>query len=376
MRVAVIHDWLVTWGGAERVLEQILACYPEADLYCIVEGLDDDRRHILTGRAVHMSFIQSLPGATRNYWYYTPLMPLAIEQFDLAKYDLVISSSHAVALGVIGHPDQLHVSYVHSPMRFAWDLQSSYLEQFGFKSGLRSAVARVFFHYLRIWDRGAVNGVDTILTCSHFSARRVAKAYRRTGVAVYPPVDTERFVLAMARGDYFLAGSRMNPFKRIDLVVRAFTGLPNEKLVVIGDGPDYARLKGLAPSNVEFAGHLTDAEVVVMMQGARAFVHAAKEDFGIAMAEAQACGTPVIAFAEGGAGEIIRNLGGSASPTGVLFDEQTVESVRDGIRRFITEGSKIDPWACHENAQRFGAERFRQEIVEQVRISQTRRNGP
>jgi len=241
-RVAVIHDWLVTWGGAERVLEQILACYPEADVFALVEDLPEERRGMLAGRRVVTSFLQRLRLAKRHYWYLAPLMPTAIEQFDLREYDLVLSSTHATALGVITSPDALHVAYSYSPIRFAWDLQPLYLEAFRYR-GVRATAARATFHYLRMWDRSASNGVDHFVANSAFVARRIRKTYRREAAVIYPPVDTDRFVPGGPRDNVFLAGSRMNPFKRFDILVEAFRELPDERLVLVGDGPDFKRLK-------------------------------------------------------------------------------------------------------------------------------------
>jgi glycosyltransferase involved in cell wall biosynthesis len=367
VRVAVVHDWLVTWGGAERVLEQILVTYPQADVFCLVEGLDDERRGVLDGREVHETFIARLPRGHSGYWYYAALMPLAIEQFDLAGYDLIVSSSHAVALGVISAPGQVHVSYLHSPMRFAWDLQPLYLESFGM-SGARALAARLVFHYLRMWDRGAANGVDRLLTCSAFAGRRAQKVYRRETHVVHPPVDVERFALSRSPRSYFLAGSRMNPFKRIDLIVQAFRSFPGERLIVIGDGPDLAKVRRLAGPNVEFAGHLSDSGVVEAMGGARAFIHAATEDFGIAMAEAQATGTPVIALGEGGAVEILSS-GETAPPTGVLFGEQSVAGVCAGMREFLAREGEFSPEACRAQVLDLAPERFRAQLQDEVRAA-------
>jgi O-antigen biosynthesis alpha-1,3-mannosyltransferase len=291
-KVAVVHDWLVTWGGSERVLEQMLRVYPEADVFAIVEGLDPERRQVLAGRQLTTSFIQRLPGAKRHFWYYAGLMPIAVEQFDLSDYDIVLSSSHAAALGAITGPDQLHIAYLHSPLRFVWDLQPMYLDLFGFTNGLKGMLARLTFHYLRVWDRSASHGVDRFLANSRFVARRIEKTYRRPSTVVYPPVDTRRFALTREKEDYFLAGSRLNPFKRLDLVVEAFKSLPDQRLVVVGEGPHLETVRGLAASNVEFVGQLSDEQFTARLARAKAFVHAAKEDFGIAMAEALASAAP------------------------------------------------------------------------------------
>jgi glycosyltransferase involved in cell wall biosynthesis len=292
-------------------------------------------------------------------------MPLAVEQFDLTSYDLVISSSHATALGAITGPDTVHVSYIYSPMRFAWDLQPLYLEAFGYGRGVRGAAARGVFHYLRLWDRSASNGVDRFIADSHFVARRIAKAYRRDAMVLHPPVDTQRFMPGTGRGGYFLTGSRMNPFKRIDVVVDAFRSLPDERLVVVGEGPHLKRVAELAGNNVELVGHLSDRELTERMQEATAFIHAAKEDFGIVMAEALACGTPVIAFGEGGATELVRDIGQSA-PTGVLFDRQTPDSVADAVREFRAQQDRIDRSVCRSSVLHLGRERFREQFRDMV----------
>lgn len=358
-RVAIVHDWLVTWGGAERVLEQMLLAYPDADVFCLVEGLDAERAHILRGRRVTTTFLQRLPGGRRGYWYLAPLMPLAIEQLDLTGYDLVLSSSHAVALGVITAPDQLHVSYVHSPIRFAWDLQPTYLDAFGYRAGLKSVVARLIFHYLRLWDRGAHAGVDAFIANSAFVASRIRKVWRREATVLHPPVDLQRFSLRHDKAPYFLAGSRMNPFKRLDVVVDAFTRLlPDQQLVVVGDGPGEDRVRALAGPNVQLVGHLPDAELTRRMQEASAFVHAATEDFGIAMAEAQACGTPVIALGRGGAAEIVHGLEHD-TPTGAFFADPTPEAIADAVRAFLAERARISPEACRARVAELSPERFR-----------------
>ncbi|MBJ7332648.1 MAG: glycosyltransferase, partial [Solirubrobacteraceae bacterium] len=301
-----------------------------------------------------------LPGGRRHYWYYAPLMPLAIEQLDLGGYDLILSSSHAVALGVLTAPEQLHVSYMHSPMRFAWDLQGLYLDAFGFRAGVKTLAARLVFHYLRLWDRGAHSGVDRFVANSAFVASRIRKVYRRESTVLAPPVDVGRFALQPDKGETFLAGSRMNPFKRIDLVVDAFTRLlADQRLVVVGDGPDLEKIRALAGPNVELVGHVPDAELTRRMQEAAAFVHAATEDFGIAMAEAQACGTPVIAFDRGGAREIVAGLDGPA-PTGVLFGAQTAEGVAEGVRGFLAARERINPAICREGVMHLAPERFRE----------------
>ncbi len=353
-RVAVVHDWLVTYAGAERVLEQILALYPAADLFSVCDFLRDDERGFLGGRKARTSFIQRLPFARKRYRAYLPLMPLAIEQLDLAGYDLVISSSHAVAKGVLTGPNQRHVSYVHSPIRYAWDLQHQYLREAALLRGVKSAAARAMLHYMRLWDLRSVHGVDQLIANSEFIARRIRKVYGREATVVYPPVDTERFALNQTKQDYYVTASRLVPYKRVPLIAEAFRRL-GRRLLVIGDGPERAALERAANGarNIELLGRQSDAEVVKLMQEARAFVFAAEEDFGIVMVEAQACGTPVIAYGVGGAAEIVRD-----GKTGTLFSKQTPESIIEAVARFEA-GPEMSPYACAENAKRFSNEMFR-----------------
>ena len=363
MRIAIVHDWLVTYAGAERVLEQILLLYPEADLYAVCDFVPEAERAFLQGRTPRTTFIQRLPWARRKYRGYLPLMPLAIEQLDLSGYDLVISSSHAVAKGVLTGLDQLHLSYVHSPLRYAWELQHQYLREARLTRGLKSWLARWQLHKLRIWDQRTAHGVDHFVGNSHYIKRRIRKAYGRDASVVYPPVAVDSFALQRAKQDFYLTASRMVPYKRMELIVRAFARMPSRKLVVIGDGPERKAIAAAARghANIELRGRVEDAELAAAMGAARAFVFAAEEDFGIAPLEAQACGTPVIAYGRGGVAETIRGLD-AAQPTGVFFDEQTEDALIAAVERFEREGHVITPQACRANAERFSPERFRREF--------------
>jgi len=361
MKIAVVHDWLVGYAGGEKVLEQILAIYPDADIFSMVDFLPAQSRGFIRNKQVTTSFIQRLPFAKTKYRSYLPLMPLAVEQFDLSSYDLVISSSHAVAKGVITGPDQLHISYVHSPIRYAWDLQHQYLRETGLDTGLKGWLAKFFLHLIRIWDVRTANGVDYFVANSGFIARRIKKAYNRNSTVIYPPVAVQAFSLCGEKSDFYLTASRMVPYKRIDLIVSAFTRLPDRKLVVIGDGPEYAKIVAKAGGNITFLGYQPDHVLKEHMQKARAFVFAAEEDFGIAPVEAQACGTPVIAYGRGGALESIRGLDAD-TPTGVFFREQTIESLIDAVGSFEKEAHRFSSEGCRENALRFSEERFRLEI--------------
>ncbi len=312
---------------------------------------------IYRGKVIKTSFIQRLPFAKTKYWNYLPLMPLAVEQFDLADYDIIISSSHVVAKGVIVGPDQLHISYIHSPIRFAWDLQSYYLTAFGYQRGLKSLLARLLFHYIRIWDSHTANSIDVPIANSRFIARRIFKTYRREAIVIYPPVDTDAFNFHSEKQDFYLTASFMNPFKKIDLIVEAFNAMPNQQLVVIGDGPDFHNLQAKAGANIVFLGYQPKEELKKYMQKAKAFIFAAPEDFGIIMVEAQACGTPVIAYGKGGAVEIVRGIEQENS-TGILFAQQTVACLVQAVTQFEREGERISPQACRENALRFAPTHF------------------
>lgn len=356
MRVAIVSDWLTVYAGSERVVEQMLQVFPRAEVYAVVDFLEGKHREFLQGKGVHTSFLQNLPGARKHYRTYLPLMPLAIEQLDLRGYDLVISSSHAVAKGVITGPDTLHVGYIHSPPRYAWDLQHQYLEEAALSKGLKSALARGLLHYLRLWDGLAGQRPDVLVANSHYIARRIQKAYRRKAAVIYPPVDTNAFVLGQHKENFYLAASRMVPYKRMDLIVEAFAQMPDKKLVVIGDGPEMPKVQAKAGPNVTLLGYQPFEVLRDHMRRAKAFVFAAEEDFGIAPVEAQACGTPVIAFGRGGATETV-----VAGETGVFFHEQSVESLITAIEEF--EKLSFDPLRVRRNAERFSAERFRQEFA-------------
>ncbi|MEZ4695543.1 MAG: glycosyltransferase family 4 protein [Rhodothermales bacterium] len=347
------------YAGAERVLEQMLRVFPQADVFSLIEFLPDDQRAFLGGRDVRTSFIQRLPFARRHYRLYLPFAPVAIEQFDLRGYDIVLSSSYVVAKGVLTTPDQMHVSYVHSPIRYAWDLYFDYLENGGLTRGVRSALARLILHYMRLYDSSTAGRVDFFLANSNHVARRINKTYRRTADVVYPPVDTTSFVPSAEREDYFFTMSRLVPYKRIDLIVRAFSQLPEERLVVIGDGPEMEKIRGCAGPNVSLMGFQSNDVVRRTMSRAKAFVFAAEEDFGIVPVEAQACGVPVIAFGAGGARETILD-----GVTGVFFQQQTEASLIGAVERF--KSMHFDGDAVRRHAETFSEARFRSRLLEAV----------
>jgi len=357
LKVAVIHDWLVTHAGAERVLERMLKSFPQADLFSLVDFLQPEQRGFIGHRPVKTSFIQHLPKARTAYRQYLPLMPLAVEQFDLSGYDLVISSSHAVAKGVLTGPEQLHICMCYSPIRYAWDLQHQYLRESNLEQGVKGAAARALLHYVRLWDVRTSPSVDLFISISEFIAKRINKVYRRPSLVLYPPVDTSAFTPSEERGDFYMTASRMVPYKRIDLIVEAFSKMPDKRLIVIGDGPEMSKIQALATPNVKIMGYQPFEVMRDQMRRARAFVFAAEEDFGIAPIEAQACGTPVIAYGRGGALETIRD-----GVSGLFFVEQTPRSLMDAVFRFEDQEEEFDPQACRENAMRFSNERFDREF--------------
>lgn len=365
MRVAIIHDWLVTYAGAERVLERMIKAFPDADLFSLIDNLGQENRAFIQHKTVQTSFVERLPWGKSKYRNYLPIMPLAVEQFDLSKYDLVLSSSHAVAKGVLTGPDQLHLCMCYSPIRYAWDLQHQYIRESGLERGLKGWLVRFFLHGIRQWDIRTANGVDGFIAISNFIARRIWKVYRRESTVIYPPVDTNAFVPGKKREDYYVTASRLVPYKRIDLIVEAFTEMPNRRLVVIGDGPDMAKIIHKAGPNVTILGHQPFEGLKSYLQGARAFIFAAEEDFGISPIEAQASGTPVIAFGKGGTLETIQGLEHD-EPTGIFFPEQTVSALTEAVRRFEAVGDRFTADSCRKNALRFSQDRFDQEFCAYV----------
>ncbi len=370
MKVAIIHEWLDGYAGSERVVEQMLELYPDADLFVLCDFMPAAERGFLRGKVPTTSFIQRLPRAQRWFRYYLGLMPLAVEQFDLSAYDLVLSSSHVVAKGAVTGPGTLHVSYVHSPMRYAWDLQHQYLRQAGLDRGIKGVLTRWLLGKMRAWDHASGARPDVILANSRWIAGRIAKTWRRESEVVHPPVDLDGFPFQAEKGGDYVIASRMVPYKRVDLVARAFRAMPDRRLVIAGDGPEMGRVReavGDAP-NIGIRGRVPQDELVRLLQSARAFVFAAEEDFGIAMVEAQACGTPLIAYRRGGASDIVRD-----GETGVLFPHQEEASLIEAVRRF--EALSISPAACRANAERFSREEFRARFADAVARAQAARDA-
>ena len=254
-KIAIVHDWLPLIGGAERVLEQILNIFPQADVFTMIDAIPPEQRGFLQNKQVKTSFVQNLPGGKTRYRSYFPLMPLAVEQFDLSAYDLVVSSSYSFAKGVLTGPDQRHLCYCHSPIRYAWDMQHQYLEQAGLTKGLKSWIVRILLHYIRLWDYRTAGGVDAFAANSAYIARRIMKVYRREAEVIFPPVAVQDFQLGENKEDFYMTASRMVPYKRIDLIAEAFSRMPEKRLVIIGDGPEMASVRSKAGANVNLLGY-------------------------------------------------------------------------------------------------------------------------
>ena len=364
-KIGVVADWLVTYAGAERVIAEFIDLYPNSDLFSVVDFISDENRKYFHGKKATTTFIQKLPKAKEKYQKYLPLMPLAIEQLDVSKYNIILSSSHAVAKGILTGPDQLHISYVHSPIRYAWDLQHQYLREAGLDRGLKSKLARLILHKIRMWDYRTANGVDHFIANSKFISRRIKKVYGRDSDVIYPPVDVDRFSLVDEKEDFYFTASRLVPYKRIDLIVEAFSHMPDKKLVVIGDGSEMGKIKSKAARNIEILGYQSNEVMQSTMQKAKAFVFAAEEDFGITPVEAMACGTPVIAYGKGGVLETVKPVGYEA-PTGVFFGEQNINSLIGAVNQFESSSDNFLPENCRQRAMFFSTQRFKSEIENYV----------
>lgn len=357
-RIALVQDALPYIGGAERSLSAVLELFPGAKIYTVIYNKEAFSGDLISSSKVYTSFIDSLPGKRTHYKIYAPFFPLAVEQFDLRPYDLVISFNYAFANGILTQPEQLHISYTYTPLRYSWHDHHAYISSGKFN--WRSLFLRIFSHYFRIWDYSASARVDHFAAVSHSIARRIWRSYRRESEVIYPPIDVNRFTASLPRDSYYISLSRLVPSKRVDLIVSTFSklGLP---LVVVGDGPERSRVARLAGDNVRLLGRLPDGEVAQLLGRARALVHAAEEDFGIAPVEAQAAGCPVIAFGKGGALETVVE-----GETGFFFAEQTSESLIDAVMDFETHRIGFDSKRIRQNALRFSKERFQVEFQSMV----------
>jgi glycosyltransferase involved in cell wall biosynthesis len=352
MKVALVHDYLNQYGGAERVLECLMDLYPDAPVFTLISDLKKMPPRFREADIRH-SFIQSLPFAKSQYKKMLGLLPLAIEQFDLRGYDLIFSSSSAFAKGVITNPDQIHVCYCHTPLRYVWDLYHQYIKEI--RNPIYKIVLPRILHKIRIWDQVSSRRVDYFIANAHNVAKRIAKYYGRESTVIHPPVQLNQFSLSRTVDDYFLIVSRLIPYKRIDIVIEAFNQL-RWPLVIIGDGYDRKRLESLAGPTITFLGYQPDDVIAEYYSKCKAFIMAGEEDFGITPLEAQASGRPVIAFRKGGALETVKEF-----ETGLFFNEQSSDSLLETLKTF--DPGAFDAQKIRNHASQFGADRFKDRIM-------------
>jgi glycosyltransferase involved in cell wall biosynthesis len=357
VKIAIVHDWIVTLGGAERVLKEIYSLFPEADLFTLFYKKSSLIELGINPQKVKVSFMQKIPFVEKKYRCFLPIMPYAVESLNLSDYDIVISSSHAFAKGVLTGSNQIHISYIHTPMRYAWEMYYKYLKDFRLDRGIRRFFAGYIFNKIRIWDLATSNRPDYYIANSQCVAKRIKKFYGKDSLVIYPPVELECFKLRKEKENFYITAGRLVPYKRTDLIVTAFSKMPDKYLVIIGDGPELKRIKYMVGKNVEILGHMPKDTLADYLSRAKAFVFAAEEDFGILPVEAQACGTPVIAYGRGGARETVIE-----GKTGLFFMEQHADAIVDAVYRF--EKMDFNPVEIRKNAERFSCERFRSQIRE------------
>jgi len=344
LKIAIVHDWLVTDAGAEKVLKAIVELYPQADIFSIVDFLsDEDRDTVLNGKKAKTSFIQKLPFAQKHFRNYLPLFPKAIESFDLSSYDLIISSSWAFAKGITTTSHQLHICYCYTPIRYAWDLYEEYTSSIAQPKKL---LVQTSLKYIRKWDIKTLPSVNYFIADSEFVQKRIEKTYDKEASVIYPPVDVEQFMLEEEKEEFYITASRLVPYKKTKLIVEAFNEMPEKRLVVIGAGEEYESINSIAKSNIEVLGYQETKVLISHMQRAKAFVYAAVEDFGIVPIEAMACGTPVIALNEGGTAETVVD-----GLNGVHFQEQTTHSICQAVEKF--ESLDFTPKDVRETALKY-----------------------
>ncbi|CCQ60781.1 glycosyltransferase [Crocosphaera watsonii WH 8501] len=354
IKYAFVHEWLTpkAKGGSELVVKEILK-HIKADIYALIDFESNNPESYLYGRTIGHTFLQNFPFARNGVQKYLPLLPLAMEQLDLREYDVILSSSHAVAKGVLSSPQQLHICYCHTPMRYAWDLTFDYLNHSQAGKGIPGIFTRYLLHRLRQWDVISANRVDYFIANSHHTARRIWRCYRREAKVIYPPVNVERFPFSSEKQDFYLTVSRLVSYKKIALIVRAFNQL-GYPLVIIGDGPDLAKIRQMAQGNIKVMGAQNNQVVEQYMTQAKAFVYAACEDFGIALVEAQACGTPVIAYGGGGALETVIDIRQDQDQgTGIFFFPQTHQALAETVETFSRFQHQIRPESCRNQAAKF-----------------------
>jgi glycosyltransferase involved in cell wall biosynthesis len=364
LKYALVHEWLTpkATGGSELVVREILN-HIDADLYALIDFESTNPDSYLYNRQIGTTFLQYLPYARYGVQKYLPLLPLAIEQLDLRAYDVILSSSHAVSKGILTTPEQLHICYCHSPMRYAWDLTFDYLRESKLGSGLVGWVTRYLLHRLRQWDVLSANRVDYFIANSQHTARRIWRCYRREATVIYPPCNVESFPFFPQKKDFYITVSRLVSYKQVSIIVRAFNEM-QKSLVIIGTGPDMNKIRSIARSNIQILGWQPDDTVKKYMADAKGFVYAAYEDFGIALVEAQACGTPVIAYGAGGALETVRDIRQHGDTgTGVFFKEQKEAAIIKAIETFESLKGKFNPEYARLHAAQFSSQVFAQRYL-------------
>jgi glycosyltransferase involved in cell wall biosynthesis len=360
MKVAIVHYWLVTMRGGEKVLEELCKLFPQADIFTLV--CDREKLSpLLQSKTIHTSFLQRLPGARKHYRKLLPLMPFALEAFDLQAYDLVISSESGPAKGIVARPDALHVCYCHSPMRYIWDHYHIYRRDLGL---IGRAMMTITAPPLRVWDVTTAARVDAFVANSAHVARRIRRVYNRDATVIHPPVAVDDFQATAELGDFYLCAGQLVTYKRVDLAVRAFTRM-GKRLVVVGEGTQMAELKKIAGPSVELVGYQPFPVLRDYLARCRALVFPGEEDFGILPVEAMASGRPVIAFDSGGARETV-----TSAEVGLMFAEQTEDSLIDAVTRFEANAAAFDPAKIRRHAEGFSASLFRERMgrfIEDVR---------
>lgn len=352
MKIAIVHDWLVSYGGSEKVLEQLLICYPQADIFTLIHSKGSQSK-IIEEKSIKTSFLNKIRLDHRKL---IALAPYAVEQFDLSNYDVVISNSFAVGQGVITRPDQLHVSYMNRTMRYAWDRYHEDLREFKVDRGFRRLVAGMAYHYIRLWDYAAFQRPDVIICNSEFSKVRIKKYYNVDSKVINPPVSLAAAKPSKIPGKYFVMIGRMVPLKGVDIAIRAFNSL-SDRLIVIGDGPNLVDYQNIAKNNIEFTGRLSNDETRSILSGACASICLSEEDFGIANAESIGLGIPVIAHAIGAAREMIQD-----GFNGVLLRERSAESLEGVIRNWEKQkfSSKME---MIRDSEKYSSENFRKKFI-------------
>ena len=366
MKIALVHDWLTTYAGAERILEQFIEMFPDADLFSLVDFLPEKDRHFLQGKKPKTTFIQHLPLARKHFRHYLPLFYTAMRTLDFSKYDLILSSSHCMAKNIKTHKNQAHICYCHSPVRYAWDMQEEYLAESGMGGGLKGFIIRNGMKYVRWVDLKGTPGVTKFIANSKFIKKRIGKCYGiEDSFVVNPHVAINDFAYQEDKQDYYVTASRMVPYKKTPLIAEAFKNMPNKKLIIIGSGTEMPKVEEVSKDckNIQVLGYQPFSELKHHMMNAKAFIFSAQEDFGITPVEAMACGTPVIAYGKGGVLDSVIPTGESKTPTGLFFKEQTIESICDAVNRFEQLEPSMTPADCRKRAEQFAPKLFQKQIM-------------